>query len=608
MVSDASQHASSHASLLHANLSLTPAARRVLRETFGVRGLRPGQGEVLAAVLEGRDTIAVMPTGSGKSLCYQLPALLGDGLTVVVSPLIALMQDQADKLEALGFPPAVVNSVVGQDELAGLDAAASRILLTTPEQLEKAEVRDAIRRCGVSLFVVDEAHCISQWGHDFRPAYLGLHDATKALGRPPMLALTATATDQVVEDIAEQLRLRKPKVVRTALYRPNLAYAVEHVADEAARMAAVRARVVDSHEPGIVYAATVAMAESIHAMLVEADGSVALYHGRRTAAQRTAAQEAFMTGQARVMVATNAFGMGIDKSDVRFIVHAQFPATLDAYYQESGRAGRDGKTARCTLLFHEGDKRIHRFFMANRYPSAADLRRIAVAIRKQPATTAEVGIALPDISTTRLQVGLRMLGEFGAAKRDRGGRFRLMEDGDAAIERVSEQYERRSRDDHDALRAMIDYARSGRCRWAMLLDYYGEAAFSGECGMCDSCRRMAELAELTELAELAGEGGSERQEGEEAEKGRTMGKGQGIGKGQERPAHADRKDVVTFVVGDDARAPRFGRGEVVAVSDLSVDLRFADGSVRRFLPEYLKPARPRKLQRLAAQTATAPAA
>lgn len=331
--------------------TLPPPVIRLLRDRFGVKKLRPGQADVLASVLEGRDTIAVMPTGSGKSLCFQLPALMQEGLTVVISPLIALMQDQAGKLGEIDLQPAVVNSAVGDGALESLARGSERVLLTTPEQLEADDVMAALRRNCVALLVVDEAHCISQWGHDFRPAYLGLRDAAAALSRPPMLALTATATDAVIDDIARELGMRQPRVIRTPLFRPNLVYSVEHVDGEAARLDAIRRLVAAGRGAGIVYTATVALCEKIHDALQDAGTSVALYHGRRTATQRREAQDAFMAGRLNVMVATSAFGMGIDKPDVRFILHAQFPGSLDAYYQESGRGGATAKphTARCCL-------------------------------------------------------------------------------------------------------------------------------------------------------------------------------------------------------------------------------------------------------------------
>lgn len=540
--------------------TLSPALMRVLRDRFGVTRLRPGQAEVLASVLKGRDTIAVMPTGSGKSLCFQLPALMRAGLTVVVSPLIALMQDQAAKLGALDLAPAVLNSAVGDAALEDIAQRHERILLTTPEQLENREVLDALRRNRVALFVVDEAHCVSQWGHDFRPAYLGLRDAAAALSRPAMLALTATATDAVIDDIVRELGMRDPRVVRAPLFRPNLAYAVEHVSGDAARLDAVSRLVSAQTGAGIVYSATVAVAERLHGALRDLGHRAALYHGRLAATQRRDAQNAFMSGEADVMVATNAFGMGIDKPDVRFIVHAQSPGSLDAYYQESGRAGRDGELARCTLVFDEKDKQIHQFFLAGRYPSAADLRRMATTVGAAPMDMPALRAALDDIGVRRLQVGMRMLREFGIVQRDRRGRFSLRDAGQAAVEQIAECYAARSREDHATLQAMLDYARSGGCRWAMLLAYYGETDGPERCGICDSCRRMAEVASHPTRATVHAPAGP---------------------------------SPLPFAKGDAVRARRFGDGVVTDISEEWVDVRFSDDSVRRFLPQFLRRQRKR---------------
>ncbi|WP_291451793.1 RecQ family ATP-dependent DNA helicase [Cupriavidus sp.] len=541
-------------------VTLPPALMRVLRTRFGVTRLRPGQAEVLVSVLKARDTIAVLPTGSGKSLCFQLPALMREGLTVVVSPLIALMQDQAEKLGQLDLAPAVLNSAVGDAALDTLARRAERILLTTPEQLEDRDVLDALRRNRVALFVVDEAHCISQWGHDFRPAYLGLRDAAAAMSRPPILALTATATDAVIDDIADELGLRGPCVVRAPLFRPNLAYAVEHVSGDAARLDAVRRLVSAQPGAGIVYTATVAVAASLHGALLEAGHRVALYHGRLTATQRRDAQNAFMAGDADVMVATNAFGMGIDKPDVRFIVHAQTPGSLDAYYQESGRAGRDGELARCTLVFDEKDKRIHQFFLAGRYPSAADLRRMATAVRGTPMDIAALHTALDDIGVRRLQVGMRMLREFGIVQRDRRGRFSASERSEGGVDQIAGQYAARSREDHATLQAMLDYARSGRCRWTTLLAYYGESDGPEHCGICDSCQRLAEVS--------------------------------GHASDESTPQPASPAPP-PFAKGDAVTARRFGAGVVAEISEEWIEVRFPDDSVRRFLPQFLRRKRKR---------------
>ena len=341
----------------------------LLRRTFGIRRLRPGQREVIESVLGGRDTLAIMPTGAGKSLCYQLPALQLKGTTVVASPLISLMKDQADKLGERGVDAATLNSAISQAEqkeaMRAFRAREADIVFTTPERLTDADFVRKLKERKTALFVVDEAHCISQWGHDFRPAYRQLGAVLRALGDPPVLALTATATPEVQEEIASQLGRKRMHVINAGVHRPNLYFEVLQVTNEAEKKDALL-EVVRSGGAGIVYVATVKAAREIHDWLQAEGQDVQLYHGRLPARERTERQEAFMSGAAKTMVATNAFGMGIDRADIRFVVHYQLPGSLEAYYQEAGRAGRDGEEARCTLLYDHHDRRVQLYFARKR--------------------------------------------------------------------------------------------------------------------------------------------------------------------------------------------------------------------------------------------------
>ncbi len=343
--------------------------RNLLRRTFRLQRLRPGQREVIDSVLAGQDTLAIMPSGAGKSLCYQLPTLQMRGTTVVVSPLIALMKDQSDKLEERGVDAARVNSALSARELREsmrrIRGREADFIFTTPEQLANPSVLEELKRSSVDLFVVDEAHCITQWGHDFRPAYLQLGAALRALGKPTLLALTATATPDVVEDIARQLGRPRMRVLNTGVYRPNLYFEVVQTTNAAEKKQALL-EVVRSGGAGIVYCATVRGAKAVHAWLTAQGEEPELYHGRLGGRERAERQDAFMSGAARTMVATNAFGMGIDRPDIRYIVHYQLPGSLEAYYQEAGRAGRDGEVARCALLYDHADRRVQLYFARKR--------------------------------------------------------------------------------------------------------------------------------------------------------------------------------------------------------------------------------------------------
>ena len=322
-----------------------------LREHFGFADFREGQREVIAAVLEGKDAVVVMPTGSGKSLCYQLPAMMFSGATLVVSPLIALMKDQVDALRVRSLPATFINSSIAErEQWARIDALRQghfKLVYVAPERFRSSRFLEALKSINVSLFAVDEAHCISTWGHDFRPDYLRLKQVIQALnenkGRVQTVALTATATPYVRSDIIQQLGLKEPPTFVSGFDRPNLTIDVVHTEKEREKVARIKRLAKTYDGSGIIYASTRKAVEQVALQLQGQGLSVSAYHAGMGDALRVRAQEDFMAGRTQMIVATNAFGMGIDKPDIRFVAHYQMPGSIEAYYQEIGRAGRDGR-------------------------------------------------------------------------------------------------------------------------------------------------------------------------------------------------------------------------------------------------------------------------
>jgi len=384
--------------------TLTPDAPEVaaaLQRHFGFGALRPGQADALAPVLAGQDALVVMPTGAGKSLVYQLAAVLGEGVTVVVSPLIALMKDQVDGLAARGVPVVAVNSSMSEKEQrAALELVARgavKMVYVAPERLRTRGLLRALEQTTIHLLAIDEAHCVSQWGHDFRPDYLALADARHRLGNPPCVALTATATPRVQDDIAATLELEDPARVVTGFNRPNLRFVVRNAPGQKEKRQALL-DLVAAHEgeAGLVYVSTRREAEDIARLLAEGTGRpVEAYHAGLPDADRSDVQDRFIGRKLSLVVATNAFGMGVDRSDVRFVAHWSLPSNLEAYYQEAGRGGRDGADAEAVLLYAPQDSQLREWFIQQNAPDEGVLRALYRAVERM-AGDGDVARGEPD--------------------------------------------------------------------------------------------------------------------------------------------------------------------------------------------------------------------
>jgi ATP-dependent DNA helicase RecQ len=471
-----------------------PRLRKIARQQFGWPKLRPGQFGPMRAVLRRRDALVVMPTGAGKSAIYQIPAVLLPGPTVVVSPLLALQQDQIAALNERDDPKTRAVRVSSAETpnqqraaIAEIREGRAEFLFITPEQLSDPDRLAEVRALRPGLVAVDEAHCISAWGHDFRPDYLQLGALIKGLGRPPVLALTATASPPVREDIIERLHLRKPEIHVSNLDRRNLFLEVAYCPDEDYRWRRLTTLLDEAGRPGIIYVATRRSAEELAARLADAGYQADFYHGGMAAGAREQRHEAFSSDKLDIMVATSAFGMGIDKANIRWVAHVALPDSPDSYFQEIGRSGRDGEAARALLLWRAEDEAIQRFFTGGA-PDLVEIRDLAAALRTRPQTKTQLKEAT-GLGPRKLGQLLGLLEQVGAAISGSGNKWTVplfaplpAAAADAAIaEYERQQLVLRSRTD-----MMRGFAETRGCRSQVLLAYFGEN-LKKPCGHCDNC-------------------------------------------------------------------------------------------------------------------------
>jgi ATP-dependent DNA helicase RecQ len=485
-------------------MNLLDLCRRTARSTFGIERLRPEQESAMVALLEGRDALVALPTGFGKSLIYQVPAMILDRPTIVVSPLIALMADQERALRSRGVPVVVLHSrlraAARRAALDQLGSGGRLVVLTTPETLESHATGPYVERARPALLCVDEAHCISEWGHDFRPSYLRLGAARERLGNPLALALTATATPRVRGDIAERLRLRDPVVLIAPAHRGNLHLTVEMVPG-AEKFGAVGRHIRSLRRPGIIYCATTVAVDQLAGALKRAGIPAVRYHGKMRTADRASAQRQFMQPSRRlIMVATSAFGMGIDKPNIRYIVHYQAPGSLEQYVQEVGRAGRDGRTAHCILLFDPADLDIQERLQALSRPTVWHLARLEAALTAWATEhRAPTSAALVYSAGVPLRIGEVLLSDLelaGLVERDQEGRITVvvpLETFSAGARDLVAKLKTFRYESERRLRVVADYAQSEECRSVFLRRYFGEE-HPPRCGTCDRCRAVRAAA------------------------------------------------------------------------------------------------------------------
>ncbi|MGJ8633400.1 MAG: RecQ family ATP-dependent DNA helicase, partial [Luteolibacter sp.] len=470
---------------------LVKTPQEALKEHFGFPKFLDGQEEVISEIVSGRDGLVVMPTGGGKSICFQIPALCFPGVTLVISPLIALMKDQVDALQARDIPATLINSTLSwpeqKERLDGMRNGEFKLVYVAPERFRAESFLRALEGVEISLFAIDEAHCLSQWGHDFRPDYLRLGKALEKIGKPQCVALTATATPVVRDDIRGVLELREPFERVSGFSRPNLSLGITAVDNAQQKDERIKA-VVSAHKTGIIYCATRKKVDLVSETLASWGVKCVSYHGGMGDAERVKAQEIFISKKVDIAVATNAFGMGIDRGDVRFVIHFEIPGSVEAYYQEAGRAGRDGEAAVCELLFNYADTRTQEFFIDGANPSAATVREVYRYLTGEMDDSHEVHRTLEDIAEG---AGVRNSMAIGSAlgilargryierfevqgRRMRGTRVLKPDVTEDALELDEEAIEAKDSRDREKLKSMVEMCYSRSCRQQWILKYFGE--------------------------------------------------------------------------------------------------------------------------------------
>ncbi len=495
-------------------------------------GFLPGQREALTAVLEGRDVVAVLPTGGGKTLVYQLAGALLDGTTVVATPLLALMQDQVRRLTEDGDGRGVASisgAVRGEARerlLAELRDGALEFLFATPEQLARDDVRAALRRSTIDLFCVDEAHCISEWGFDFRPAYRELAGAAAAMGRPPILALTATAPEAVRVDVARELGLEDPVLVARGFDRPNLHFAVVRVPDADRRERQLAKLLTEFDDSVVVYCTTRRESQETALALLELGESAGHYHGGMERSLREEVQTAFLSGQLKVLCATSAFGMGIDKPNIRAVIHRTMPDSVEAYWQEAGRAGRDGLPSDCVLLYRSEDRAVHEHLHRRSRPSETTVAKVVHVLSRVDAATPESDVIaeVAELASVARSGAVSLLDEldrFGHIAHFAKG-IRFQGDPAAAMEALAAHQATQVEVEASRLDMVAAYAETTTCRRRFLLNYLGDD-YPGElCLRCDNCLRIAERRGTDDWDEAS------QQERMDADRGGPFAPGQAV--------------------------------------------------------------------------------